>query len=99
MFLSNRFFFYFSVIFILWGLSLQSFAGYRDDRHVVWVNLDGSPNGMLINSTIKEFIESGRIDKECGIKWSDWGSTLYMKKRPTGITNDLVKKAFFEKDK
>lgn len=85
--------------FLLYGFPLRSFAGYRDDRLVVWVNLDESPHREVVNKVIKEFVESRRVDAECGVHWREWGSTLYMKKRPAGITDDLVKKAFLEKDR
>ena len=85
--------------FLLYGFSLRSFAGYRDDRLVVWVNLDESPHREVVNKVIKEFVESRRVDAECGVHWREWGSTLYMKKRPSGITDDLVKRAFLEKDR
>ena len=94
--LFKRLLFSFSIACLFSGFSLHSFAGYRDDRLVVWVNLNEGQNKMLINNLIREFIESGRIDKECGVKWSDWGSILYMKKRPTGITDELIKKVFLE---
>jgi hypothetical protein len=95
---SKSFYSSFFIPLLFWIFSLPSFAGHRDDRHVVWVNLDEGQNGLFINDVIREFIESGSIDKECGINWSGSGSTLYMKKRPPGITNELIKKAFLEKN-
>lgn len=95
----NKLLISFFAIFVLYGFSLNSFAGYRDDRFVVWVNLDEGPHREIVNKVIKDFVESGRVDTECGVHWREWGSTLYMKKRPPGITDELVRKAFVEKDR
>ncbi|WP_418118145.1 hypothetical protein [Variovorax sp. 350MFTsu5.1] len=99
MFGFNKLFVSFLAAFLLWGSSSQSFAGYRDDRLVVWVNLDESPGRELINKMVKDFVESGRVDAECGVSWHEWGSVLYMKKRPPGITDELIRKVFIEKDR
>lgn len=83
---------------LLFGWSLRSVAGYRDDRLVVWVNLEEGSRDSNVDEVIFNFIHSGRIDSSCGVRWEEWGSTLYMKKRPNGITNDLIRRVFIEKD-
>ncbi|WP_432728051.1 hypothetical protein [Variovorax sp. W6] len=95
----KKFFIYIVVLLAFSSLPFTSLAGYRDDRLVMWVNLDEGSGGLDVSSTIREFIRSGRIDKECGVDWAAWGSALYMKKRPAGITNDLIKEVFLEKNK
>lgn len=91
-------FFAFAVACFLFGCHLRSFAGYRDDRLVVWVNLERDSQGVNVNEVIANFIRSGRIDSSCDVHWKGWGSILYMKKRPNGITDDLIRKVFVQKD-
>ncbi len=95
----ERLLFAFAVTCLLLGHPLSSFAGYRDDRLVVWVNLESGSKGFNVDEVIRDFIHSGRVDSSCGVRWQQWGSTLYMKKRPDGITDDLIRKAFIEKDR
>lgn len=84
---------------IFYGISSGSYAGYKQNRLVVWVNLEGNSDDLNVDEVISKFIKSKRIDSECGVRWEDWGSTLYMKKRPDGITNELIQKVFVDGDK
>jgi len=95
----KKVFIIFVVIFSFFWCPVSSFAGYRSDRLVVWINLEKDHDAFDVDGVIVNFIRSGRIDLECGVDWKDGGSMLYMKKRPVGITNDLAWKVFLKKDK
>ncbi|MBJ2158385.1 hypothetical protein [Variovorax sp. IB41] len=88
-----------AVHFLLYGYASNSFAGYREDRLVVWINLEEASDHLKVNKVIENFIISRRVDKECGVRWRDGGSILYMKKRPHQITNKLIREVFIQKKK
>jgi hypothetical protein len=85
--------------YLLYGYASNSFAGYREDRLVVWVNLEEASDHLNVNKVIENFIISRRVDTECGVRWRDGGSILYMKKRPHQITNDLIREVFIQRKK
>jgi hypothetical protein len=82
---------------LLYGYALNSFAGYREDRLVVWINLEEASDHLNVSKVIANFINSRRVDTECGVHWRDGGSILYMKKRPHQITNDLIREVFIQR--
>jgi len=81
----------------LFLLSTTSFAGFRDDHFVAWVNL-GGVDDQEITRKIDDFANSDRIDLVCDINWKNNDSILYVKTRPAGITDELVRKVFLKRD-
>ncbi len=87
------------VLFFLssaWSIS-PALAGYVYGPYVVWVNLDQSAKGKLVDQKIREFFSDESTT--CNGDWIVGQSWLYMKKRPKNIDNDLVKRVFLEKDR
>jgi cell division protein FtsW (lipid II flippase) len=69
----KKVFIIFVVIFSFFWCPVSSFAGYRSDRLVVWINLEKDRDAFNVDGVIVNFIRSGRIDLECGVDWKDGG--------------------------
>lgn len=78
--------------------STISFAGYRSDHFVAWINLGKNADGRTISKVIDNFANSDRIDSICNIKWKNNDSLLYLNSRQLKIPPELIKRVFFEKD-
>lgn len=71
-------------------LPLAAQAGYIDQLNVLWVNLDAG-QAVHIDKTVSTTVRQGCEGQERQV-------ILYMRKRPSQITDDLVSKAFIEED-
>jgi hypothetical protein len=72
-------------------LPLAASAGIAGGPYIVWVNL-ASDDPSTADDAIRAAVDSE--DKQC---WSD-DALLYMRLRPPGITDDLVRRALVRKD-
>lgn len=95
----RKLFFAFAVAIFLFGRPLSSFAGYRDDHFIAWISLGKGVDDQEITKKISDFANGDRIDSACKINWSNNDSILYVETRPLGVTDELIRKVFFEKDK
>lgn len=86
-------------IVILFSFSQISFAGFRDDHFIAWINLGRGADDQEMTKKIVDFANSDRIDFACRINWSNNDSILYVGARPLGVTDELIREVFFEKNK
>jgi hypothetical protein len=75
------------LIFSSLFLSVQSFAGDAGGPNIVWANL-AKKDALKIDKNITAIV---RADNP--MCWDASESHIYMKKRPAGLSNDLVREA------
>lgn len=85
------------IIFLIIFLSIHdsSNAGLPSGPYIAWVNLheDTKPH---ITKSIREFLKTQQDQAICDGLLSGW--VVYTKRRPEGISNELVSKAFDQQD-
>lgn len=67
-------------------------AGSLEGPYVAWVNLANDPRP--VDARVKDYIDSGRARDDC---WRN-GSVLYMRRKPAGLTKELVRQAVVDKE-
>jgi len=87
----------FTLLFFAGALAISSVsAGYVYGPYAVWVNLDQSGEGKMVDQKIEQFFSDETTT--CNGNWIVGQSRLYMKKRPKNIDNELVQRVFLKKD-
>lgn len=82
----------YAALFLLPNISV---AGFPSGPYVAWVNLheDTKPKMTKI---IREFLSTQKNKNLCEDIYSGW--IIYIQKRPTGISQELVSKTFNQRD-
>ncbi|UVH58081.1 hypothetical protein NWF24_01330 [Variovorax paradoxus] len=83
---------------VLFFISVNSFAGFRDDHFVAWISLGKGANSREVSRKIDEFANSDRVNSTCKINWTGNDSMLYLNATIPGVSDKLIKGLFIERD-
>jgi hypothetical protein len=83
---------------VLFFISVNSFAGFRDDHFVAWISLGKGVNSREVSRKIDEFANSDRVNSTCKINWAGNDSILYLNANIPGVSSKLIEGLFVERD-